>query len=113
MNCQELIQKGVELKESGKTNSALELYKKALDISETSKDKKDAWMHILHIHTDKMLSVLIEIADVYECNVYDLVQIGDNSKKFEWVFGTNKFIQGTNEPQVGKYFRPSKESLFK
>jgi len=113
MEFRELIDKGNQLKQSRQTNLALDTYKQALSISQDDAQEKEAWWLILHIHTDKMLAVLMEIADVYQCKVYDLVEIQDTSKKFEWVFGTNNFTQDTHEPNIKGYVKPSKESLFR
>ena len=105
MNFKELIEKGMKKKEQGDTNLAIGLYKDAFDIAENDTEKLQVWDLILHIHTDKMLAVLIEIAEIRNCNVSDI--------KSEWVFGTNVFEKESNNPKIDGYVRPNKESLFR
>ncbi len=112
MNCDELIKKGIKAKENRDTNLALSLYKQALDAAETDKEKAKVWQYILHIHTDKMLSTLMKIAEVYDTTVYEL-KMRDSDKRFEWVFGTNWFVEGSNKPNLEGYTRPNDESLFR
>lgn len=109
MSVKDLVQQCIRHKESRETHKALISYQYALDIAETPEQKDYVWQHILHIHTDKMLSVLMEIAELYDTNVFSLV----SEKGFRWEFGTNRFAPDKSEPEVGgKYHRPSEESLF-
>lgn len=109
MDYKDFINQGIKLKESQKTKAALVLYEHALEIANTPQEKAEVLSYILHIHTDKMLSVLTEIANVFGCNV---TQLTDNGSKFEWVFGTINFNNGSNEPQIDGYISPEKSSLF-
>ena len=111
MNSNDLIQEGIKHKESRQTSKALDTYKKGLDAAKTDREKVDVWMHVLHIHTDKMLAVLMKTAETFNCSVSDL-ENSETGDKFEWIFGTNTFKQGDNNPNIENYFKPSDESLF-
>ena len=112
MTFEELRNEGERLKISGDTNLALNTYKQALDIAKTDKEMCEIWNLILHIHTDKMLAVLIEIAELHNTKVYDL-KYTNTDEHFEWVFGTNRFGPESNNPLIKDYVRPNKESLFR
>lgn len=112
MNFTDLIKKGIEHKESGQTNLALDLYKQALDVAETNQEKAKVWEYILHIHTDKVLATLIKIAETFDCSVSDL-KSSETGEQFEWIFGTNRFTQGNNAPNIKGYVKPNDESLFR
>ena len=111
MTFEELCDRGRELKESGKTNLALDTYKQAFDIAKNDGEKIRVWNLILHIHTDRMLAVLIEVAELSNVNVCDLKTT--NGERFEWIFGTNVFGPESNGPRIEGYVRPSKDSLFR
>lgn len=111
MSFQELIEKGKKAKEIGKTKQAMDLYRQAFDLTETDNDKKDVWTLVLHIHTDKMLATLIEIAEVYNTTVSELMS--ESGKSFNWIFGTNNFKPGSNDTNIKGYVRPNKNDLFR
>ena len=112
MNFQELLDEGIKYKKAGNTNMAIDFYKDAFDLAQTDSEKLQVWYLILHVHTDKMLAILIEIAEVYNINVYDL-QDPETGKRYEWIFGTHNFVRDRKTPEIKDFVMPSEESLFR
>ena len=112
LSFRDLIEKGKGHKESGQTNLALDVYKQALNKADTDLEKEEVWRYVLHIHTDKMLAALIKIAEVFNCSVSDLKN-SETGEQFEWIFGTNRFKQGCNNPNIEGYVKPNDSSLFR
>lgn len=91
----ELKNQGEQLKKEGHLQEALLCYKDALAEAETKDDKNAIWNFILHVHTDRMLASLQELAEIHECDVSQL----------DWNWGSHRI--------PSNYNRPSTEELLK
>ena len=64
MDFKELIEKGKQLKEDSRLSEAAEIYSKAYELAENDHQKSECLQYLLHVHTDRCISVFLDIRNI-------------------------------------------------